>query len=916
MFSLCPHLPEDEAGNLMHQKAYSIISPGDCLRVKDNQANSRANSVLEDSKMEESHEENSLISGYLEVFTEKYKVQWVTFDSKHLSIYDDETDKFTELLVLVPFIISTRQEQGENKFTIRTTKRSITFRAPSSNEWNMWVGGLENIAKYHRKSNPLEPGLIKRSGQLGLKKPFTKDSVYVVVTYDKTWLFENIEAFADGVAMLYIEMNIAQVKQKRKKEFKIRTPNKTFVFAGESEREASHWVWILTEAKENALSYNEVAEKIWKVPENCSCADCGDPQPKWASVNLVLVICERCAGQHRALGATISKVRSLKMDRAIWTEPLIQLFIQVGNKGTNNIWAQQVPPSEMIYPGSLSDKRQTFIRDKYLHGKYRKIHKCFGVQEELDEALCNAVISDNNILETMQLVANGAQVTCNTGDPQHPTPIDLARRENQMLQLEFLRQNEHQDTPVPDNTIPAPVSPVSSKSNTFSLGKQSSEETPVPYYTTPAPVSPVSSKSDTFNPGKQPSEDMPVPDYISPALPGLSPFASLLNKKHVFEDRQSCRIKSNIMYLFNNRSQNNCDGIDLDQVVSLVVIPRGEEGTLQIITRRQRLKCEAKRSRVENLALNIIQYLAPTLTVDFEIDTFELASRVNFTDEHVEEQKAAWVILRGQELYLYSTGFTERIVLTSHVDINSVSFEQVLSILMPTVGRIWYLQFEWPQQLDLWHATLCGIVASGRVPHPLLSVYLRRMSETSRDAKEESIPPAVQTCLQFLTQYGLKVKGIYRLCGTKSKVAQLLDALKKNPSKLNLESGQFSVHDVASAFKQYLYNLEDCVFTNQLLTSWEHIAGLPDSQIRIQCYQKLLEKMTSSSRALLKAVLRHFHHVHLSSSENQMTADTLSLILAPTLLQDKIEYNVCMKIIYDFIFSYKHIFTVPSEAPQ
>lgn len=34
------------------------------------------------------------------------------------------------------------------------------------------------------------------------------------------------------------------------------------------------------------------------------------------------------SGQHRALGSSVSKVRSLTMDNKVWTEPLIQVGIQ------------------------------------------------------------------------------------------------------------------------------------------------------------------------------------------------------------------------------------------------------------------------------------------------------------------------------------------------------------------------------------------------------------------------------------------------------------------------------------------------------------------------------------------------------------------------------------------------------------
>lgn len=52
-----------------------------------------------------------------------------------------------------------------------------------------------------------------------------------------------------------------------------------------------------------ALSTSEVAERIWAAAPNRFCADCGAPQPDWASINLCVVICKRCAGVCMGIGA-------------------------------------------------------------------------------------------------------------------------------------------------------------------------------------------------------------------------------------------------------------------------------------------------------------------------------------------------------------------------------------------------------------------------------------------------------------------------------------------------------------------------------------------------------------------------------------------------------------------------------------
>ncbi|KAI5611522.1 arf-GAP with Rho-GAP domain, ANK repeat and PH domain-containing protein 1, partial [Silurus asotus] len=96
-------------------------------------------------------------------------------------------------------------------------------------------------------------------------------------------------------------------------------------FVAESDNQKDQWVEAMRNSIAEALSNYEVAEKIWAESANQKCADCSAIKPEWAAINLGVVFCKRCAGEHRSLGPSVSKVRSLKMDKKVWTDELIQV---------------------------------------------------------------------------------------------------------------------------------------------------------------------------------------------------------------------------------------------------------------------------------------------------------------------------------------------------------------------------------------------------------------------------------------------------------------------------------------------------------------------------------------------------------------------------------------------------------------
>lgn len=69
---------------------------------------------------------------------------------------------------------------------------------------------------------------------------------------------------------------------------------------------------------------------------NDRCAECMAAHPRWASVNLGIFLCMRCASLHRQLGTHISRVKSTSLDS--WTRDEVRYMRQVGNAKSNAVF--------------------------------------------------------------------------------------------------------------------------------------------------------------------------------------------------------------------------------------------------------------------------------------------------------------------------------------------------------------------------------------------------------------------------------------------------------------------------------------------------------------------------------------------------------------------------------------------------
>ncbi|KAL6457150.1 hypothetical protein MHYP_G00341130 [Metynnis hypsauchen] len=103
-----------------------------------------------------------------------------------------------------------------------------------------------------------------------------------------------------------------------------------------------------------------------KQPENSSCADCGAPDPDWASYKLGIFVCLNCSGTHRNL-SDISRIKSIRLD--FWDDDLVQFMKANGNKVAKDFYEKFVP---VFYYRPQQDDCEV-LREQWIRAKYERL---------------------------------------------------------------------------------------------------------------------------------------------------------------------------------------------------------------------------------------------------------------------------------------------------------------------------------------------------------------------------------------------------------------------------------------------------------------------------------------------------------------------------------------------------------------
>ncbi|XP_077086933.1 rho GTPase-activating protein SYDE1 [Siphateles boraxobius] len=174
-------------------------------------------------------------------------------------------------------------------------------------------------------------------------------------------------------------------------------------------------------------------------------------------------------------------------------------------------------------------------------------------------------------------------------------------------------------------------------------------------------------------------------------------------------------------------------------------------------------------------------------------------------------------------------------------------------------------------------------------PPTVFGVELRPLVE--KEASALRVPLIIQKCVSEIQRRGLRVVGLYRLCGSAAVKKELRDAFEKDSAAVSLNDELYpDVNVITGILKDYLRELPSPLITRTL-----YEVVLEAMMVRPACRNDsdaqrshntvaLLQCLPEAEKATLSFLLDHLSLVASYSDSNRMTCQNLAVCFGPVLL--------------------------------
>nr|XP_055073150.1 rho GTPase-activating protein 45 isoform X2 [Misgurnus anguillicaudatus] len=230
-----------------------------------------------------------------------------------------------------------------------------------------------------------------------------------------------------------------------------------------------------------------------------------------------------------------------------------------------------------------------------------------------------------------------------------------------------------------------------------------------------------------------------------------------------------------------------------------------------------------------------------------------------------------------------------------------------------------------------------------------LQLFGQDFSQVSSNSPD-GIPFIIKKCIGEIERRALRMKGIYRVNGVKTRVEKLCQAFENG--KELVELSQSSPHDISNVLKLYLRQLPEPIMPFRLYNSLMGLAKEslaivgpegaeagkgpdlmnlgpetdPELLVLVDRLKNLLKELPKANTITLRYLARHLRRIAELEDDNKMSPSNLGIVFGPSLMRPRpsgatvslsslVDYPYQARIVETLIVFYPSIFHSDSGRP-
>ncbi|MED6256781.1 hypothetical protein ATANTOWER_022096, partial [Ataeniobius toweri] len=378
--------------------------------------------------------------------------------------------------------------------------------------------------------------------------------------------------------------------------------------------------------------------------------------------------------------------------------------------------------------------------------------------------------------------------------------------------------------------------------------------------------------------------------------------------------RRWCTLEGgSLSYYENERSPSAIGRVDVTEVVSLAVsnsetmTGAGAVFTIELYLRTERaLTIGAETQDTQHDWIQALtKCFVPSKVEGLVQKDSKLIGRLQYKEGHdLYHWRTGWFMLEGSTLH-FSSGDEEGEEEVLHlkqlqeltVSTHTEGEDKIQVLLMVESGRTLYVHGFNRMDFSLWHSAITLAAATDG----------RALGD--QQLTKNGIPIIVDSCIAFVTQYGLCQEGVYQTPGDPARVSLLLEEFTRDARNVKLRNKEHQLENVTDTLKSFLSQTEDALLTKELYPYWVSALDEKEEKRRVKKYLTFIQSLPKIYRSTLQALLQHLYRIQRCSHLNGMPSEKIAAVFSSCLFQTQGQTPQEISVVRDLISNYVVLFS-------